>query len=142
MTHVLDTDHLSILQRGPGPIYAAIMANMSHHAEADVAASVVSLHEHARGAHAAINSGRTPTDVIRGYDHMFDIIEAYRKMPLLRFDSAAATEFDNLKAAKIRVSTMDLRIAFIALANKLVLVTRNARDFAQVPGLALEDWTK
>lgn len=142
MTHLLDTDHLTILQRAAGTDYAVLLANMSRHADDDVCASVVSLHEHARGAHAAINSAKNAVDVIRGYDFMFDIIEAYRKMTLLRFDAAAASEFDNLKARKIRVGTMDLRIAAIALANKLVLVTHNARDFAQVPALTIEDWTK
>lgn len=142
MTHLLDTDHLTLLQTRTGSDYGMLSLNMSHHAPGQVGASVVSLHEQALGAHSVINSAKSQAVLLRGYFHLFNVIECYRGLPLLPFDAAAATEFDNLKAAKVRVKTMDLRIAAIALANKLVLVTRNARDFAQVPGLALEDWTK
>jgi len=36
---------------------------------------------------------------------------------------------------------MDLRIAAIAIANDLTLLTRNAIDFERVPNLHFEDWT-
>jgi len=34
----------------------------------------------------------------------------------------------------------DLQIAAIALANNLILVTHNTREFERVEGLKLEDW--
>ena len=49
--------------------------------------------------------------------------------------------FDGLVAKRVRIATMDLRIASIALSQGLTLLTRNARDFSKVPGLAIEDWT-
>jgi tRNA(fMet)-specific endonuclease VapC len=37
-------------------------------------------------------------------------------------------------------SYYDVQIAAIALANDLILVTHNTREFARVSGLLLEDW--
>ncbi|MDC0685589.1 PIN domain-containing protein [Sorangium atrum] len=61
-------------------------------------------------------------------------------------------DFDDLAAehdARIRsdlegdgqpIGSMDLLIASIALANGLILVTHNVREFSRVKGLPLEDW--
>jgi tRNA(fMet)-specific endonuclease VapC len=70
------------------------------------------------------------------------VIQDFMWGPVLLFDSQAATTFANLKASKVRIPTMDLRIASIALSRNLVLVTRNQVDFAKVPGLQIEDWTR
>jgi tRNA(fMet)-specific endonuclease VapC len=62
-------------------------------------------------------------------------------MTVLPFDGAAATVYDGLLAQRIRVGTMDLRIAAIALSRGSIVLTRNLRDFGRVPGLTTEDWT-
>ena len=43
---------------------------------------------------------------------------------------------------KVRIGTMDLKIAAIALVHEAVLITRNVSDFVKVPGLRAQDWTK
>ena len=53
----------------------------------------------------------------------------------------AVAIFEDLVARRVRIGRMDLRIASIALSREMVVVTRNARDFGQVPDLQIEDWT-
>ncbi len=43
---------------------------------------------------------------------------------------------------RIRISTMDLKIATIGLVNDALLLSANLRDFQQVPGLRVEDWLR
>ncbi len=69
------------------------------------------------------------------------LLTDYISAPVLPFDSACVTVFDSLLARKVRISTMDLRIASVALSRGLTLVTRNMGDFRQVPGLTTENWT-
>lgn len=47
----------------------------------------------------------------------------------------------DLKRQRIRIGARDLRISAIALSINGIVVTRNQRDFRQVSGLQLEDWT-
>jgi tRNA(fMet)-specific endonuclease VapC len=93
------------------------------------------------GSHAYINGARKPSDVIRGYAILGRVIREFTGMPVLLFDPVAAARFDDLASRHLRVATMDLRIASIALARGLILLTRNVRDFGRVPGLVTEDRT-
>jgi predicted nucleic acid-binding protein len=56
--------------------------------------------------------------------------------------NAAATTIEQLIQHRIRIGTMDLKIAAIVLSRGATLLTCNQRDFGQVPGLRFEDWTK
>jgi tRNA(fMet)-specific endonuclease VapC len=62
-------------------------------------------------------------------------------MNVLSFTTSAQVRFAELRLCCPRLKTLDLRIASIALTTDLTLLSRNLRDFRQVPGLAVEDWT-
>jgi tRNA(fMet)-specific endonuclease VapC len=61
------------------------------------------------------------------------------------FDDAAAGFYGRIRADLAARGTPigpnDFMIAAIALANNLILVTHNTREFARVTGLIIEDWT-
>lgn len=60
------------------------------------------------------------------------------------FDAPAAKVYGALRSELERRGTpigdADLRIASIALANELIVVTGNVRHFERVPRLAVENW--
>jgi tRNA(fMet)-specific endonuclease VapC len=62
----------------------------------------------------------------------------------LPFDDVAASYFEKERARLERLGTpigmSDLLIASIALANNVILVTNNTREFSRVNGLQIEDW--
>lgn len=141
MTYLVDTDVLSIWETGVGPEYAMFALQLSAHTPAEVGVSIVSFHEQMVGASAYLSRGRTSADLIRGYERLEFLRVWFAGLNVVSFDAPAQAVFDQLKAAKVRVGTMDLRIAAIALSRNLTVVTRNARDFGQVPNLKIEDWT-
>jgi tRNA(fMet)-specific endonuclease VapC len=70
--------------------------------------------------------------------------ELLRRLDVLPWDAATAEVYGPARAATQRegksLAPMDLLIGSHALSINAVLVT-NDRTFAQLPGLAIEDWT-
>lgn len=60
------------------------------------------------------------------------------------FDDAAALAFGKIRADLAAMGTpigpYDLQIAAIALANNLILVTHNTREFSRIADLKIENW--
>ncbi len=78
---------------------------------------------------------------VGAYRRLKNVLNRYLKLTVLEFDEAAAEEFERLQKQRIRIGTMDLKIAAIALTRHATLLTRNSKDFSKVPGLHIEDWS-
>jgi tRNA(fMet)-specific endonuclease VapC len=138
---LLDTDHISILQKQSGPEYLTLITRVAQVPRTDLAFCIVSFHEQVLGCHTYIAHAKTAADIVRGYQIFERVLAAFAAAPVLPFDANASATFDDLVAQRVRIATMDLRIASIARSLGLTLLTRNTRDFAKVPGLVIEDWT-
>lgn len=141
MKYLLDTDHLSILQRQTGKDYSNLSTRMAQYPLSDFAVSIVTFHEQMLGCHAYINRERTLNDIVKGYEMMAQLVSDFKVLPLISFDAGAATTFHQLKSQRLQLAKMDARIAAIALSRQLILLTRNHRDFGKVTGLVIQDWT-
>lgn len=141
MRYLLDTDHISFLQRRSGQEFTRLIIRMEQHSQVDFDLSIVSFHEQVLGAHNFINRARINIDVMRGYTLLLEILQGFSSAPVLPYEAEAVAIFDELRRQKVRVSTMNLRISAIALSHNLIVLTRNVSDFSKVPGLMKEDWT-
>jgi tRNA(fMet)-specific endonuclease VapC len=137
---VLDTDSLSLLERGNPKIQERL-----RQVNADsVAISIVTAEEKMKGRLAAINSlsGIERVDRLAiAYRALQSSIEDLQILPILPFSELAKDRYRDLLQQKIRVGSHDLRIAAIVLSVEGILVTRNRRDFEKVPGLQMDDWS-
>ena len=77
----------------------------------------------------------------RAFEFLQETVAFYREISVLPYDKQAQMQYESFRRQKIRIGAQDLRIASIALSNRAVLVTRNHRDFIQVPHLIIEDWS-
>ncbi len=140
---LLDTDHLTVIQRKEEPAVQNFFSRMSRFEETELSVSIVPIHEQFLGWHAAINTLRKNevAALIRHYRKMADLISSCHHLEIIPFDEAAGQTFQQLLAQGIRIGLMDLRIAAIAVSRDMTLLTRNPKDFGCIPGLRVEDWT-
>lgn len=137
---ILDTDHFNILQIGKGPAYAALLARMDSSADQDFSTTVVAFKEHMRGWLASIRRARDVADQVRPYDQLIKLVRFFQAWVILRFDENAAARFRSLRQQGVRIGTLDLKIACVALEHDAILLSASGRDFSRVPGLRIQDW--
>ena len=136
---LLDTDHLSELERRGSAKGRTLLQRLQLQSD-PIAATIVSIEEQFRGRLAGINQLPAGPKQVHPYSRLVELVEFYSGWTILPFDQPAAQQFLDLKAAKIRIGTMDLKIASIALIHQARVLSANLRDFRQVPGLSVEDW--
>ena len=138
---LLDTDHFVIIQNRTEPEYGSLRRRMDRYSAEDFHVSIISFHEQVTGWNAYLNRARSADAVIRAYGMFEEVLWYFTQFPLSSFEARAASEFDSLRKGRVRIGTMDLRIAAIALTQGYTVLTRNLVDFQKVPGLKVENWT-
>jgi tRNA(fMet)-specific endonuclease VapC len=134
---ILDTDHISLLQRG----YPAVEQRIRNINLNDIAITIISVEEQLYGRLNSIRRAKSPETLKTSYQALYETLEDFEATNILEFNPIAIRIYQDLVRQKIRVGTQDLKIAAIALFANGILVTRNQRDFAKVPNLVFEDWS-
>ena len=137
---LLDTDHISELEQ-IGMAGERLFQRLSALPAGDIAVSIISYEEQTRGWLSYLARARSLEAQIEAYRRLQVQLENYCSLTVLAFDGRAVEEFTRLQKLPIRIGTMDMKIAAIALAHKATLLSRNLRDFSKVPDLRVEDWT-
>jgi tRNA(fMet)-specific endonuclease VapC len=137
--YVLDTDILTLRFMG----HLHVTARQQSVPSGEIAIFVISWIQAMSGRFDFLLKAANGDELLRA-QRLLDVTRASLASvaAVLPIDERAAVEFDRLREnRKLRkIGRADLLIATIALANGATLVTRNPRDFRQVPGLRIENW--
>jgi tRNA(fMet)-specific endonuclease VapC len=133
---ILDTDHISLYQRGE----LNVINRLSSVNSKNLAVTVISLEEQMYGRLSEIKKATSAISLITAYSRLEITLDYFKSVRVLPFDQNAHTSFEGLIRQKLRVGTQDLRIAAIALSVNGIVVTRNQKDFGKVPNLQVENW--
>jgi tRNA(fMet)-specific endonuclease VapC len=139
---LLDSDHLTVLRyrTSPRAIHLTGRLALAFGSGIRIGTTVASVEEQMRGWLATLARERQVRRQIGAYRELAELFTFFSGYHIALFDDLSAERFDQLKAAKVRIGTSDLKIAAIALVNDALLLTANKRDFEQVPGLRFENW--
>jgi tRNA(fMet)-specific endonuclease VapC len=140
---ILDTDAVTFLEHRDSAVSGQLRNRLTVlSSEHDVVATIVTFEEQTRGWLSVFAQARDPASLVAAYNRLLLHLNTFKEIDVIPFTLTAEAKFRELRAHKIRIGTRDLRIAAIALSLDATLLTRNLRDFGQIPGLRVEDWTK
>jgi tRNA(fMet)-specific endonuclease VapC len=134
---LMDTDTLTLyFQRHPR------VSEKVRTAEEVPATSIVTRIEVLQGRFESVLKAANADQLLAAQERLAVAEIEMAKFEIVPFDALAAAEFDRLRQNRKlkKIGRKDLLIATIALAHSATLVTRNLRDFRQIPSLRLENW--
>jgi tRNA(fMet)-specific endonuclease VapC len=142
MLFILDTDLVTILQLRSQPAFDRLQARLQAQAVDDVVTTIITFQEKVQGWMSLLHQTRTPRKILWVYRELLTTLRYFCAVKVLSFDQAAQDHVAALKQQRLRIGTLDLRIASIAMAMEATLLSRNLRAFRKVFGLKVEDWTQ
>lgn len=135
--YLFDTDLLTLFREG----HLAVCARAAAHSAGDLATSIVTVEEQLTGWYTLLRQAKDDQRLTAAYERLTGSVRFFSRMHILSFTMAAAARWGKFRKARLKIGTLDLRIACIALEAEAILVTRNRVDFDLVPGLIIEDWS-
>jgi tRNA(fMet)-specific endonuclease VapC len=108
-----------------------------------VAIPCVAAEEVVSGWHLLIDRYKRQQDELRlgqAYTRFCEFHEFTHGIPLLRYTPEAQATYVSLRKGRGNRGRDDFRIAAICIAHDVPLLTRNVRDFDDLPGLKLRTW--
>jgi tRNA(fMet)-specific endonuclease VapC len=137
---ILDTDSVSLFLAGNQKLIYRVTQQVPH-----VVTTIVTVQELFNGWAGRVNDPAEASNLVRIYGKLWQTTEFLKTIEILTFSELANTYHQRLILehrflAKKRLEK-DIRIAAIALSVGGTVITRNHKDFSQVPSIKIEDWT-
>jgi tRNA(fMet)-specific endonuclease VapC len=138
---LIDTDHATLLKYPESERGHRFIERLEKVPKSEaLGVAIVTVEERMRGWLAVIAKEKTALRQVVGYRELIRLFEFYQEFEIVPFDEAAAQQFEELRKQRLRLGTMDLKIAATALVQNALLLSANRRDFERVPGLRVENW--
>jgi len=137
LQYLFDTDHLTLFDHR----HAALRQRFGSAPAGSVGISPITIQECLKGRLAALARHQRGALQVQAYRNLVESVALFQQFPVVPFDAACESRWQQLRGLRLKVGTQDLKIAAVALVNQLVLLTRNRQDFNRIPGLTLDDWT-
>jgi tRNA(fMet)-specific endonuclease VapC len=138
---LVDTDHATFLKYPESDRGRRLIERLAALPASEIVGmAIITVEERMRGWLAVIAKEKTALRQVVGYRELGKLFEFYQDIEIVPFDEAAAQQFDDLRNQRVRLGSMDLKIAATALVNNALLLSANLRDFQRVPGLRVENW--
>jgi tRNA(fMet)-specific endonuclease VapC len=137
---LLDTDHLTLLSYPKSPRCQELIARMEASPDQEIGTTIISVEEQWRGWFAVVARHRDVRRQVKPYEELVKFHAFLSNWTIVPFDDQAANPFEQIRADGVRIGTMDLKIASIALVHDALVLSANLQDFQKVPGLRVENW--
>ena len=139
---ILDTDCFSLAQRGTSREAKNLAERIVAEHQHAICVTIITFEEQMRGWLDYVSKAKDEAKRIHAYAQLTEMLLDFAKLRVITYDLEASFHYQRLRVSKLRVGTMDLKIAGITLAHSATLITRNRKDFGNITGIKMKDWTK